>query len=125
MLCLAYLIAPKTKRDISLPIMGFLSVAENQPLWLLASVAVASFATVFVLFKIVHRRFFSAYSDIPGPVLGSVSTLWQIWHIILGDTELAVNKEHRKHGTTDCGFKLNYETNANTVYRALCTHWLQ
>mgnify|MGYP005987939871 CR=1 FL=1 len=105
--------------------MGFVSLAGNQPVWLLASAAAASFATVFVLFKIVHRRFFSAYSDIPGPVLGSVSTLWQIWHIILGDTELAVNKEHKKHGTVHSRRMLISEGNANTVYRAFCTHWLQ
>lgn len=70
------------------------NLLENVPIW-------ALFAACFgitVATTIVKRRYFSSLSDINGPVLASFSILWQIYHVILGESEHAVMKEHRKHG---------------------------
>lgn len=45
------------------------------------------------------RRYLSSISDIPGPFLASFSNLWMIWHVIKGDNEKVLIREHEKHGT--------------------------
>jgi hypothetical protein len=47
---------------------------------------------------LLRRKFASSISDINGPRLASVSTLWQIYHTAKGDIEYVVQKEHQKHG---------------------------
>ncbi|KAI0148893.1 cytochrome P450 [Pestalotiopsis sp. NC0098] len=47
---------------------------------------------------VVRRRHFSPASSIPGPFLASFSRLWHLQHIWKGDQQLALAKEHEKHG---------------------------
>lgn len=87
-----------------LPNLGFVtneSWDKMSAMWVqsvpaLEIVAASAACALFTL--LVWRRFFSSTSDIRGPVVASMSTLWQIWHIIRGDTELAVMREHQRHG---------------------------
>jgi cytochrome P450 len=59
-----------------------------------------SFATIVVIFvMLMRRRYFSGISQFNGPLLASVSAVWQIWHVAKGDIEYAVLREHKKHGS--------------------------
>ncbi|KAJ5985643.1 hypothetical protein N7522_012839 [Penicillium canescens] len=51
-----------------------------------------------VIGLLLKRKLLSSISDIKGPWLASVSTLWQIYHTAKGDIEYVVQKEHQKHG---------------------------
>lgn len=58
--------------------------------------ATASLITVLVC---VRRRYLSSLSDVPGPFVASFSaSLWQLWHILKGHTEIAVLELHQQHG---------------------------
>lgn len=52
----------------------------------------------YVVSVVVRRRYFSSISDIPGPFLASISTLWEIWEIIAGHIEVTVIALHERHG---------------------------
>lgn len=52
-----------------------------------------------VLLVAVKRRYFTSIRDIPGPFVASFSSLWQIYHLFKGHTEVEIIKLHRKHGT--------------------------
>lgn len=59
----------------------------------------AIFGFLIANLKVIQRRWFSPISDIPGPLFGSFSILWQIWHIFKGHTEAATIELHKKHGS--------------------------
>ena len=60
---------------------------------------IATVVGAFVLLTIIKRRYFTAgIRDIPGPLVGSFSVLWQLYHIIHGHIEEETIKLHRTHG---------------------------
>ena len=62
-------------------------------------VAVVPQALLGLVFTtIIYRRLFSPIRNIPGPALASISRFWHIYHIIKGDQNLALIKQHEKHG---------------------------
>jgi cytochrome P450 len=68
-----------------------------------------SFATIVVIFvMLMRRRYFSGISQFNGPLLASVSAVWQIWHVAKGDIEYAVLQEHKKHGSYRLILTLNH-----------------
>ncbi|EED11729.1 cytochrome P450, putative [Talaromyces stipitatus ATCC 10500] len=56
-------------------------------------------AAITILVIILKRRYVSPISDIPGPLLASFSTLWQVYHLIKGHTEEEMIKLHKKMGS--------------------------
>ncbi|RDW63261.1 hypothetical protein BP6252_10806 [Coleophoma cylindrospora] len=62
--------------------------------------ALAAIATVFIALVFVRRRYLSPLRDVPGPFVASCSaSLWQLWHILKGHTEVAIIGQHQKHGS--------------------------
>ena len=52
----------------------------------------------FFIVRAFLRRYWTPIKDIPGPLLASVSSLWQVLQIFKGHTEVEIIKLHRKHG---------------------------
>ena len=75
------------------------------------SLFVAAFGGIFLILVLLRRRY-NSLRDIPGPFAASFTKGWQIWHVIVGDTEKAVLKLHQKHG----GFTFS----SLTEYNGLC-----
>lgn len=44
------------------------------------------------------RRYVSDIADIPGPVLASVSRLWNLWRLVRGDIDQRCIALHERHG---------------------------
>ena len=74
--------------------LNFLAAPPNLP----SAVAVA--ASLAVLGVVVRRRFFSPISDVPGPLWGSFSLLWQLYKICTKHTERATIDAHKKWGAS-------------------------
>lgn len=74
------------------------------------------FTTIVVIFvMLMRRRYFSGISQFKGPLLASVSAVWQIWHVAKGDIEYAVLREHEKHGS----YRLNLTL---TIWKSWLTY---
>lgn len=56
----------------------------------------ASFVGIVVLG--LWRRYVSDIADIPGPVLASVSRLWNLWRLVRGDIDQRCIALHERHG---------------------------
>lgn len=56
-------------------------------------------ATIIVL-TVIHRRFFSPISSIPGPFLASITRLWHLRQVASGKQNLKLIEQHEKHGMT-------------------------
>lgn len=69
-------------------------IGTMQGIYIVAAVQLV----VGVISILVWRRYFSPLSDIPGPVLASVSRLWHIKHILSGDHNTQSVALHKKHG---------------------------
>jgi hypothetical protein len=58
--------------------------------------ALGATTSLLLALVFVRRRYFSPLSDIPGPFVASFTTsLWQLWHILKGHTEVAVIELYR------------------------------
>lgn len=53
---------------------------------------------VVVLSICFWRRYVSSLRDVPGPLLASVTRLWHMRRILLGDQNLELSRLHDKHG---------------------------
>ncbi|MCJ1402685.1 hypothetical protein MMC11_005906 [Xylographa trunciseda] len=60
--------------------------------------AVVSLGFASILGLVIQRRYLSSISDIPGPFWASVSTFWQVWHLIKGHIQEDSLALHRKYG---------------------------
>lgn len=60
--------------------------------------ALATVCLGAVLSTILHRRYFSPISDVPGPFFASLTRLWQTREVLLGRGTLSVTALHPKHG---------------------------
>ena len=56
----------------------------------------ASFVGIVVLG--LWRRYVSDIADIPGPVLASVSRVWNLWRLVRGDIDQRCIALHERHG---------------------------
>ena len=76
---------------------------------------------LLILSVFIQQRYFSIISDIPGPVLGTFGTCFQLWEIYRGRINEKLAQLHGKHGT------MYFETHFFTadVDRSLCAHQLQ
>lgn len=52
----------------------------------------------FIVLTVVHRRFFSPISSIPGPLLASITRLWHLRQVASGKQNLKLIEQHEKHG---------------------------
>lgn len=50
------------------------------------------------LLRAIIRRYWTPLRDIPGPFLGSFSSLWQVYQLWKGHTEEEIISLHKKHG---------------------------
>ena len=48
--------------------------------------------------RAIIRRYWTPLRDIPGPFLGSFSSLWQVYQLWKGHTEKEIIRLHKKHG---------------------------
>ena len=71
-----------------LEILGDLGVAQ-------VVFIVLSLVTVSVFVK---SRYFSPISDIPGPLLASFGTCFQVFQVLKGKSDQEILQLHRKHG---------------------------
>ncbi|KAL4954647.1 cytochrome P450 [Aspergillus filifer] len=69
--------------------MAFLTLVASP--WTLIPVGV-------VIFVVIRRRYLTTISDIPGPFLASISTLWVIQKMFNGHIEEEIIRLHRDHG---------------------------
>jgi hypothetical protein len=76
---------------------GALQTPTNWTRGFLATQFLILFLTLGI-FIVVRRRFFSGISSIPGPFLASVSRFWHLQQIWNGDQQVAIAKQHEKHG---------------------------
>ena len=60
--------------------------------------ALATLCLGVVLSTILHRRYLSPISDVPGPFIASLTRLWQTREVLLGRGTLTVTALHRTHG---------------------------
>jgi hypothetical protein len=51
-----------------------------------------------VVARAISRRYWTSIGDVPGPLLASFSSLWQVMQILKGHTELETIRLHRQHG---------------------------
>lgn len=58
----------------------------------------------------VWRRYVSDIADVPGPVVASVSRVWNLWRLVKGDIDQRCIALHEKHGMsitiTSCSYDL-------------------
>ena len=53
---------------------------------------------VVILTSVLRQRYFSVISDIPGPILSSCGTLFQLWEIYRGRINERIARLHLEHG---------------------------
>lgn len=58
--------------------------------------ALALVSAVFV--RAIFRRYWTSIRDVPGPLLASFSTLWQVVQILKGHTESETIRLHKQYG---------------------------
>jgi hypothetical protein len=51
-----------------------------------------------ILILLCYRAFFHPLAGFPGPRLASVTGLWQLWHIVIGDWHVIIHGLHQKYG---------------------------
>lgn len=73
---------------ISVPVLGEMSLVQ----------LVVYGLALLVLFVLIRQRYFSIISDIPGPLLGTFGTCFQIWEIYKGRINERIAQLHRQHG---------------------------
>jgi hypothetical protein len=54
--------------------------------------------TIFLLYIVCSRRYFSDLSDIPGPFWASITRLCHIWYILEGKQNLRLTALHEIYG---------------------------
>jgi len=60
---------------------------------------IISLAIATLLLAICIQRRYSHLRDIPGPFVASFSaSLWQLYYILTGHTEVAIIQQHLRHG---------------------------
>lgn len=52
----------------------------------------------FIIYNLIHRRYFSRIKNIPGPFLASFSRLWHLQQIYSGKQNLKLSEQHDKLG---------------------------
>lgn len=62
------------------------------------AIAILAYATLRILYQIVHYRFFHPLSAFPGPFWASVTRLWIAYHDFKGDERFFLWDEVQKHG---------------------------
>lgn len=62
---------------------------------------------IVVVTSLVRSRYFSSVSDIPGPMLGSVGTCFQLWEICGGRINEKLALLHRKYGVCISLYRCN------------------
>ena len=72
----------------SVPVLGNVSLLQ-----LVSSALVLLLLSVFI-----RQRYFSAISDIPGPVLGTFGTCFQLWEICKGRINETFLQLHQEYG---------------------------
>ena len=72
----------------SVPMLGNVSLLE----------LVASGLVLLILSVCIRQRFFSAISNIPGPILGTFGTVFQLWEILRGRINEKILHLHQEHG---------------------------
>ena len=75
---------------LNVPVLGETSLLQ------LGSTGLA----LLVLSVFIRQRYFSVISDIPGPVLGTFGTCFQLWEICKGRINERIAHLHQKHGTS-------------------------
>lgn len=65
--------------------------------WVFGTYAVLLIPGLLLGFAI-KRRYLTSLYDIPGPFVASFSSLWQVYQLWKGHTELEMIDLHRKHG---------------------------
>lgn len=73
----------------SVPVLGNVSLLQ----------LVSSGLVLLLLSVFIRQRYFSAISDIPGPVLGTFGTCFQLWEICKGRINETFLQLHQEHGT--------------------------
>ena len=79
----------------SVPVLGDMSLLQ----------LVSSGLALLVLSVFIWQRCFSAISDIPGPVLGTFGTCFQLWEICRGRINEKILQLHQEYGR-NLSFKL-------------------
>lgn len=66
--------------------------------WGLIALQALLLAVTSLAFVFFRRRYLSPISFVPGPFWASISRWWHIRQIVHGDQNLALIREHDKHG---------------------------
>ena len=72
----------------SVPMLGDVSLLQ------LVSIGLA----LLILSVFIRQRYFSVVSGIPGPVLGTFGTCFQLWEIFRGQSNQKMLQLHREYG---------------------------
>lgn len=75
---------------LNVPVLGETSLLQ------LVSTGLA----LLILSVFIRQRYFSVISDIPGPILGTFGTCFQLWEICRGRINERIAQLHQKHGTS-------------------------
>ena len=73
---------------LSVPVLGNVSLVQF----------VSSGLVLLILSVFIRQRYFSAISDIPGPVLGTFGTCFQLWEICKGRINETFLHLHQEYG---------------------------
>ena len=76
---------------------------------------IASLVGVVVLG--LWRRYVSDIADIPGPVLASVSRVWNLWRLVKGDIDQHCISLHERHGMSIMITSCSYDLRTSRVVR--------
>jgi hypothetical protein len=63
------------------------------------------------------RRYVSDIADIPGPVLASVSRVWNLWRLVKGDIDQHCISLHERHGMSIMITSCSYDLRTSRVVR--------
>ena len=72
----------------SVPILGVANLLQF----------VSTGLVLLILSIFIRQRFFSAISDIPGPVLGTFGTCFQLWEVCRGRINEKILQLHQEYG---------------------------
>ena len=83
--------------------------------------AVISGMVLFVSLVFVRQRYFSVISDIPGPLLGTFGTCFQLWEIVRGRINRRLAQLHKELGMTTAKVHLPAADASKGLLYALAT----
>jgi hypothetical protein len=74
-----------------------------------------------VVVRVLWRKYCTSIRDIPGPFWASFSSIWKVYQVWKGHSELEILELHKKHGMS----LLSFDLKACSYSRPFCSPYRQ